>query len=539
MRTILRFLKILGTFGRYRLDELLPLTWQNPALKACLWPFKRGARPQGERGARLRHALEDLGPIFVKFGQLLSTRPDLLPPDIMLELNELQDNVSPFDSGDFRRLVEVALGQPVETLFEEFGTDPLASASIAQVHTAKLHSGEEVVVKAVRPGISGIIAQDVELMAVIARLFARFVPEARRLRPVEVVREYQQTIFDELDLLREAANASQLKRNFAESNLLYIPEVYWDYCRSNVLVMERIYGAQVTDLVTLRKHGVDIKLLAERGVEIFFTQVFEHNFFHADMHPGNVYVDLNNPSDPTYIALDMAIIGTLSRQDQFYLARNMLAMFRRDYRQVAELHVLSGWVPRDTSVGAFEAAIRTVCEPIFEKPIKDIAFGDALLKLFQTARRFDMPVQPQLVLLQKTLVNIEGLGRQMYPDLDLWATAHPYLERWLRKRFNPRSLTADLKRQAPEWMEKLPDMPNLVYDSLAGMKQLASIAPDLQEASRALRDDAKKSGRRQRRQLIAVLAFAMAAWTAMPHIGDLPAASVLLLLVSLVALLTI
>src|SRR5690606_36431653 len=329
-------------------------------------------------------------------------------------------------------LVERNLGKPVEALFARFDSVPLASASIAQVHAAQLPDGTEVVVKAVRPGIEKVIEQDVALMAWFARLIERYSPDGERLRPVQIVYDYRQTIFDELDLMREAANAAQLRRNFEDSPLLYVPRVYWDFCRRQVLVMERIYGAQVTDLATLRRHGVNIKLLAERGVEIFFTQVFEHNFFHADMHPGNVYVSLEDPENPSYIALDMAIIGSLSREDQFYLARNLLAMFRRDYRQVAELHVLSGWIPKDTAVGAFEAAIRTVCEPIFAKPIKDISFGDALITLFQTASRFDMPVQPQLVLLQKTLVNIEGLGRQLYPELDLWETAHPFLERWLK-----------------------------------------------------------------------------------------------------------
>lgn len=500
-------------------------------------PFKRRDTNELNRGQRLRHALEELGPIFIKFGQLLSTRPDLLPADIVTELNRLQDKVPPFDSEQFRLLVEHALGAPVEVTFREFGAEPLASASIAQVHTATLHSGEDVVVKAVRPGIGKIIEQDVALMAWFAQIIERFAPDGKRLRPVEVVEEYRQTIFDELDLLREAANASQLKRNFDHSDLLYVPEVYWDYCRRNVMVMERIYGAAVTDIATIKAHNIDIRRLAERGVEIFFTQVFEHNFFHADMHPGNVFVSLTNTHNPGYIALDMAIIGTLSRQDQFYLARNMLAMFRRDYRQVAELHVLSGWVPKDTSIGAFEAAIRTVCEPIFEKPIKDISFGDALISLFQTARRFNMPIQPQLVLLQKTLLNIEGLGRQLYPELDLWATAHPYLERWLKQRFHPKTLFADLRRQGPEWMEKFPEIPPLVFDTMVRVKELAEVAPQLERASYALIQHEVSTRRQKRRRLIAALAFLAAAAQAWTLVEQIPLATGMLVAVGLAALL--
>ena len=537
MTKLVRLLTIASTLGRYRIDELLPAEQIPTVARWALLPFKKHSHIALNRGERLRQALEDLGPIFIKFGQLLSTRPDLLPADIVVELNQLQDKVAPFDSGEFRRVVEAALGGSVEEQFAQFSADPMASASIAQVHAATLHSGEDVVVKAVRPGIEKVIEQDIALMTWFAQIIERFAPDGQRLRPVEVVEEYRQTIFDELDLMREAANASQLKRNFEGSDLLYVPEVYWDYCRRNVMVMERIYGAPVTDLKTLKQHDIDIKRLAERGVEIFFTQVFEHNFFHADMHPGNVFVSLKNSVNPGYIALDMAIIGTLSRQDQFYLARNMLAMFRRDYRQVAELHVLSGWVPKDTSIGAFEAAIRTVCEPIFEKPIKDISFGDALISLFQTARRFNMPVQPQLVLLQKTLVNIEGLGRQLYPELDLWATAHPYLERWLKRRFHPKTLVADMRRQAPEWMEKFPEIPPLLFDTLARVKDLAEVAPKLQEASDTFIDQQRQQRRHKRRRLIAALAFIAAASQTWPLLQQLPLASVVLLIVGFAALL--
>ena len=473
--SLFRLLKIARVIGHYRLDELLPEAAQHPLLKLAVAPFKLGGTSKAPRGERLRMACEALGPIFVKFGQLLSTRPDIIHADLISELSKLQDRVTPFDGEEFCALVSQALGQPLEAMFSEFERTPLASASIAQVHAATLHNGDKVVVKAVRPLIEHTIKKDVALMRLLAQFVQKFSPHGKRLRPVEVVEEYQQTIFDELDLMRETANASQLKRNFDHSPLLYVPNVYWQYCRRNVLVMERIYGAQVTDLATLNAHNVDLKKLAERGVEIFFTQVFGDNFFHADMHPGNVYVDLSNPQSPSYIALDMAIMGSLGREDQYYLARNLLAMFRRDYRQVAELHVLSGWVPKHTSVGAFESAIRAVCEPIFEKPLKEISFGEALITLFQTAQRFDMPVQPQLVLLQKTLLNIEGLGRQLYPDLDLWETAHPYLERWLKERFAPKALWKELKHQAPEWMEKFPEVPHLLLETTQNLNKMAQL----------------------------------------------------------------
>lgn len=535
MKKIFRLITILSTLGRYRLDELLPKGYRPVLLRIILWPFKLRGLAAGERGARLRKALEDLGPIFVKFGQLLSTRPDLIPEDLVAELNKLQDDVAPFDGALFQQLVEQALGDSVANLFAQFDTTPLASASIAQVHCATLHSGEDVVVKAVRPNIESTIRQDVALMAIGAKFLQRYLPDGRRLKPVEVVEEYKQTIYDELNLMREAANASQLRRNFESSELLYVPEIYWDYCRINVMVMERISGARVTDTARFKANNVNIKKLAERGVEIFFTQVFDHNFFHADMHPGNVFVSLESPDSPTYIALDMAIIGTLSRQDQFYLARNMLAMFRRDYRQVAELHVLSGWVPKGTSIGAFESAIRTVCEPLFEKPIKDIAFGQALIILFQTARRFEMPVQPQLVLLQKTLVNIEGLGRQLYPDLDLWATAHPYLERWLKARFHPKMLFGELKRQAPEWMEKFPEVPHLALETVENLKTFTQTAPELSSACETINNNDRRRLKSRRRKAIGALALIFAGFFAWPLFSSLPIETLLLSSIALIA----
>lgn len=502
MAKFFRLLQILHTIGRYRLDELIDNYNSPRRLKLLLLVFKLYPTPKENRGYRLRRAFEELGPIFVKFGQLLSTRPDLVPEDMVAELDHLQDNVAPFSGELFVRIVETSLKDKVENLFREFDRTPLASASVAQVHTAVLHTGEEVVVKVIRPGLEPIIEKDTQLLRFFAQLIERFTSQGHRLRPVEVVDDYRETIFDELDLAREGANASQLRRNFEHSPLLYVPEVYWDYSTRNVLVLERIYGIPVTDMEQLKARGTNLKLLADRGVEVFFTQVFEHNFFHADMHPGNVFVSPDNPEAPSYMAVDLAIVGSLTREDQYYLARNLLAMFRRDYRQVAELHVQSGWVPRNTSVAGFESAIRSVCEPIFEKPLKEISFGEALISLFRTAQRYQMPVQPQLVLLQKTLLNIEGLGRQLYPDLDLWATAHPYLERWVRDRYHPKTLWKDLKYHSPDWMEKFPQVPHLIFDTLTEVKELAKAAPEIRAASEALHRAQARGGRRLRHTLL-------------------------------------
>jgi ubiquinone biosynthesis protein len=491
-----RFLTIVRVFLRYRLDELIPKQHLPFRARLLLLPCALFPTSTLSRGERLRRACEELGPIFVKFGQLLSTRPDLVPDDIVTELNYLQDRVTPFANDEFRSIVERALGASVDTIFNDYDHEPLASASVAQVHTATLKNGKAVVIKAIRPNIENIIAQDVALLLKLAQLLEKYSYDGRRLRPVEIVEDYRNTIFDELNLQKEAANASQLRRNFASSSLLYVPEVYWEYTRSNVMVMERIYGIPVTNIEELKAQNTDMKKLAERGVEIFFTQVFDHNFFHADMHPGNIFVSRENPQSPQYMAVDMAIVGSLTRDDQYYLARNLLAMFRRDYRQVAELHVQSGWVPAHVRVDEFEAAIRTVCEPIFEKPLKDISFGHVLMNLFRTARRFDMQVQPQLVLLQKTLLNIEGLGRQLYPDLDLWTTAHPFLERWLKKRFHPKTLWGEFKRYGPEWMEKFPQIPQLIFNGLQQLQNIGQLAPELHKTAQQLQTRSAKSARR-------------------------------------------
>ena len=433
------------------------------------WNWYRSKRIS--RGVALRQALEELGPIFVKFGQALSTRPDLLPGDIIDELRLLQDRVPPFSSTDAQIIIQNAFKKPASELFASFNETPLASASMAQVHAATLHSGEDVVVKILRPNIRNTINEDLGILRIIARLADRYWPDSKRLKPKEIVDEFERTLLDELDLEREAANGAQLRRNFKHSPLLYIPEIYWDYVRPNVLVLERIYAIPVTDIEQMQALGMNFKLLAERGLEIFFTQVFRDCFFHADMHPGNIFVSPQNPANPQYLCIDFGIIGTLTEYDKRYLAENLIAFFNRDYKRVALLHVESGWVSRNTRVDEFESAIRTVCEPIFEKPLKDISFGLLVLKLFQVARRFQMQVQPQLILLQKTLFAIEGLGRQLYPDLDLWATAKPFLEQWLKEQMGPRLFLKRLKDNWPVLVEQLPEMPRLLNELVLLQKQ--------------------------------------------------------------------
>jgi ubiquinone biosynthesis protein len=413
---------------------------------------------------RIRLSLEELGPVFVKFGQALSTRQDLLPDDLIKELEKLQDKVPPFSGAQM--IVEKVYGQRIAEVFASFDMEPLASASIAQVHAATLLDGRSVVVKVRRPNVQKVIQRDIALLYTFATLVEKYWPPGRRLHAIALVREFEKTILDELDLTREAANGAQLRRNFLHSELLYIPEIYWPLTREQVMVMERIYGIPVSQIETLRAHQVNLKKLAERGIEIFFTQVFRDSFFHADMHPGNIFVSYQHPENPQYIAIDYGIIGTLSKTDQRYLAENMVAFFRRDYHRVAELHLESGWVPANTRIEEFESAIRTVCEPIFEKPLKDISFGHLLLRLFQVGKRFHMEVQPQLILLQKTLLHIEGLGRQLDPELDLWKTAKPFLENWIKEQMGVKALVKNIFRQMPFWLEKLPEIPDLLYAKL-------------------------------------------------------------------------
>ena len=479
-----RLFRIGWVFSKYRLDEFLRILELPLALRALLLlaPWRLFPARSESRGERLRLAMEELGPVFVKFGQILSTRRDLLPDDMAEALQHLQDRVPPFPSADARAIIEADLKAPISECFAEFEDQPLASASVAQVHGARLHNDQPIIVKVIRPGIERVIHQDIRLLYLMAQLLERYWSEGKRLRPVEVVADYEKTIFDELDMQREAANASQLRRNFPDSNLIYVPEVYWTHTAQRVLAMERVSGIPIGNTQALRDAGVDMKVLAEKGVEIFFTQVFRDSFFHADMHPGNIFVDVTDPADPQYIALDFGIVGTLTPTDQSYLARNLLAFFKRDYHQVAVLHVQSGWVPPDTRVDQFEAAIRTVCEPIFARPLRDISFGHFLLRLFETARRFQMEVQPQLVLLQKTLLNVEGLGRQLYPDLDLWATAQPFLEDWMQKRIGPPGLVRAVRQYLPDWAEQAPEMPQLIHDALEHFAHREPVQPIPQPA---------------------------------------------------------
>lgn len=485
----------------------------NPVRIARMWQISRVVRKYGlgeffgrkprphalPRGERLRLALEELGPVFVKFGQALSTRPDILPPEVAQELAKLQDRVPPFPGAEARAIVEKALGKPVTEVFAEFDETPLAAASIAQVHAARLKPqaaddpGMEVVVKVLRPGVEALVERDVALLRALADFAERWHPSGKRLRPRAVVAEYEKVIFDELDLMREGANCAQLRRNWLGSELIYHPLVFWDYTRPNVLVLERIHGTSIRELDLLRQRGANFQVLAERGVEIFFKQVFRDNFFHADMHPGNIFVDLTDPARPSYLAVDFGIVGSLTQADQRYLAENFLAFFNRDYKKVAELHVESGWIPRGTRVEDFESAIRTVCEPIFGKPIKDISFGFFLLRLFQIARRFNYQVQPQLVLLQKTLLTIEGLGRQLYPDLDLWKTAKPIMEQWMWDRIGPGAQLARLRDQAPALAESLPELAQRALKALAQGPGSGSVNNDSLEA---LRQEIRGASRR-------------------------------------------
>ncbi|MEH6548952.1 MAG: ubiquinone biosynthesis regulatory protein kinase UbiB [Pseudomonadales bacterium] len=522
MRRLRRLLTIITVITRYRLDLLIDRQRLPLMLKwlFTLSPLRLVPAPKMPDAERLRLALEGLGPIFIKFGQALSTRPDLLPPDYARELAKLQDQVPPFCANEFRSIVEAALGQSTDTLFKQFDEEPLASASIAQVHGATLPSGRKVVVKVVRPNIQPTIEVDTRLMAKLAQWIERYVPDGKRLRPVEVVGDYRQTILDELDLQREAGNTSQLRRNFLTSDMLYVPEVYFDYVRSNVMVMERIEGIPVGDVGAIEAQGTDMKLLAERGVEIFFTQVFRDNFFHADMHPGNIFISRREPKNPQYIGIDCAIIGSLSDFDRYYLARNLLAIFERDYRQVAVLHIECGWVPPSTRVQDFESAIRSACEPVFEKPIGEISFGLLLIYLFRTARRFDMEIQPSLVLLQKTLLNIEGLGRELYPQLDLWQTAKPYLDRWIKDRYAPAGMIEQIRNHAPQWLEQLPNVPDLVLESLNHGSRLNELVSAQQQQLEKVRSELENERKRKRLRLTGTLLLIGGLVVAQPQILD-------------------
>jgi len=468
MKLLYRLIVINFTMARYGLDEIiLSIHFFRPLwLLGLINPFNWFRGRSLSQAERLRLCIESLGPIFIKFGQMLSTRRDLLRSDIVDELEKLLDQVPPFPLQQARGIIERELARPIDQLFRSFDDKVLASASIAQVYNAVLPDGESVVVKIVRPNIEVRIKQDIHLLMVLARMADRYWQGAKRVKPVQIVEEFEKTLLNELDLVREAANASELRRYFEGSNDLYVPQVYWDYCRTRVMVIERIEGIPVSDIEQLKKHKINLELLARKGVEVFFTQVYQNNFFHADMHPGNIFVSPENPDDPKYIAVDFGIMGSLSTQDQRYLAENFVAFFNRDYRRVAELHVDSGWVDRDTRIDDFEAAIRTVCEPMFQRPLAEISFGQLLVRLFQTARQFNMEIQPQLLLLEKTFLHIEGLGRQLYPQLDLWDTAKPFLERWLSEQLGVRALVKGLKKNLPYIAENLPDLPQLAFKTL-------------------------------------------------------------------------
>ncbi len=451
---------------RYGLDELVLSSFQNPLLRALRRLLTLGRNLREPRGQRLREALEALGPIFVKFGQVLSTRRDLMPPDIAEELARLQDRVPPFPSEVAVATIERAFGQKLDQIFASFERQPVASASIAQVHFATLKDGREVAVKVLRPSMLPVIDKDLGLMRMMAGWVETLSADGKRLKPREVVAEFDKYLHDELDLVREASNAAQLRRNMADLNLVQIPEMYWDWCRTEVLVMERMKGVPISQVARLREAGVDIPKLARDGVTIFFTQVFRDGFFHADMHPGNIQVSIEPGSLGRYISLDFGIVGTLTQFDKEYLAQNFTAFFRRDYKRVAELHIESGWVPADTRVDELEAGIRSVCEPYFDRPLKEISLGMVLMRLFQISRRFHVEIQPQLVLLQKTLLNIEGLGRDLDPELDLWSTAKPFLEKWMIDQLGPKMFWQQLKAEAPQYAKLIPELPRLLHDFL-------------------------------------------------------------------------
>jgi len=488
---------------KYRLDEYFSDTPLKPFIPLLrLVAFTRRCNSQIPQGQRVREALTELGPIFVKFGQMLSTRRDLLPPDLADELMLLQDKVPPFPEQQAKSRIEQQLGQPVSEVFNDFSATPLASASMAQVHAATLPNGKAVVVKVIRPGIRAQLKRDLALLRQLASWVERYFSEAKRFKPKHVVSDYEATIYNELDLRTEAANTSQLKRNFENSELLYIPEVYWELTREKVMVQERIYGIPISDVNALKAANTDMQELAHRGVEIFFTQVFRDSFFHADMHPGNIFVDVRDPQKPVYIGIDCGIMGTLGANDKRYLAENFVAFFDRDYRRIAELHIQSGWIPAETSVEAFESAIRTACEPIFGKPLSEISFGHFLIQLFQVARRFNMEVQPQLVLLQKTLLYIEGLGRQLYPDLDLWATAKPFLKEWVKQQYGVKAIVRRLRNKWPTWIEEFPEMPEKLAQFLEQQSQTSEQLAQFQPLIQAQQARQRKSSRKLNYALI-------------------------------------
>ena len=521
LRTIIRMLGIQRVLVRHGLDDVIRKTHFLRPLRFFFYLFPRSSDISEPLGKRIRLALQELGPIFVKFGQAVSTRRDLLSPDLADELAMLQDRVPPFPATEAVGIMEQAYGKRVREVFSRFDDEPFAAASIAQVHTAALQDGTEVIVKVLRPGVRQLIERDLDVMYAIAALADKYWEHGKRLRPLELVAEYEKTIINELDLMREGANTAQLKRNFDGSDLLYVPDVYWDYCRPEVLVQERIYGIPISDMTALRNAGTNIQLLAENGVEIFFTQVFRHNFFHADMHPGNIFVQVDDPEKPRYAAVDFGIVGTLSPDDQQYLAGNFLAFFDRDYHKIAKLHLDSGWVPAGTRIDELEAAVRSVCEPIFNKPLSEISFAQVMIRLFETARQFNMEIQPQLILLQKTLFNIEGLGRELYPQLDLWKTAHPILRRWMDEQMGGRALLKNIREDLPQIREALRELPGVI-SYLSGQISRGDLKLNLQSPElRQIRDQLRKQ--QKQRFWLAVGATAIITGALILSLGLLPA----------------
>jgi len=496
IRTLLRLLSIQRILVRHGLDEIITATHILRPLRFFFYLLPRRSDRSAPLGERIRLALVELGPIFVKFGQAVSTRRDLLPREIADELAKLQDRVPPFPAEEAVAILSATYGKPVNEVFARFDFEPLAAASIAQVHTAALDDGTEVIVKLLRPGVREQIERDLDVMYAIAGLADKYWENSKRLRPLELVAEYEKTVIDELDLMREGANSAQLRRNFQGSDMLYVPEVYWDFCRPEILVQERVYGIPISDMEALRAAGTNIQTLAENGVEIFFSQVFRHNFFHADMHPGNIFVIVDDPERPKYAAVDFGIVGTLSPSDQQYLAGNFLAFFDRDYYKIAKLHLDSGWVPPETRIDELETAVRTVCEPIFNKPLAEISFAQILIRLFRIAQRFNMEIQPQLLLLHKTLLNIEGLGRELYPELDLWKTAQPVLRQWMDEKVGPRAVLGDLRENLPQLRDALRELPaaikHLADQAAEGKLQVRAHTPELKLLRRQLERQQKQ-----------------------------------------------